>query len=146
MKRLLFLVLLTGCPVAGGGNGGECATDNDCNGEVCANTHECLPSDQVYRVAVHWTLQGQTPTAALCAPSPVVDVTIETRATGDSATYAPVECATGLFSFAKLPTRYDYVNVMAESYPAFAEAAIPAGGGDVYLDLPFGFADAAPAP
>jgi len=143
MRRALLIVLLAGCP-GGGGNSGECQTDADCAGEVCANTHECLPSDQVHRVAVHWTLNGKTPTAALCAPAPTFDLTIAVNATGDGSTYSPIACTEGEFDFPALPTRYDSVTLVAEANADQGTAAIPASGGDITIDMPFGFADAAP--
>ena len=127
-------LLLAGCP---GSSGPECSAGVTClDGEVCANTHECVPSDQVQRVGVHWTIAGQAPTATLCSAHPDLDLTISSLTTGGELTYSPIVCANGLFTFDKLPVIYDGVSLDEPTSGATASTSIPAGGGDVTIDLP----------
>jgi hypothetical protein len=144
----LFTLALAGCPGAfQGGSGGECAADSDCYGaEVCSNLHRCYDEDQLERVSVHWTIDGQPASATNCASSPQLDLTLEGGA-GDS-TFSPVPCSPGGFPFTRLPSDFTGVRLTGESNGVTGEGDIPFGGGDVNIDLGFGSSafDAGSAP
>jgi hypothetical protein len=129
---LVPALLLTACPPSGPecGDGSSCLT-----GEVCANTHECLPSDQVHAVTVHWTIDGQPASAALCTRGNLT-LTIRSLSTGAELGYSPVPCANGFFGFDKLPTYYDTVDLEFLDTGGVRSGSIPAAGGDVFIDLP----------
>jgi hypothetical protein len=128
----LVAVLLAGCPSPGP----ECDNGVSClSGEVCANTHECLPADQVHAVAVHWTVSGQAPNATLCQNHPQLELTIDALTTGATLTYAPVLCDLGLFNFDKLPDEYDEVTLVDPDTGDRSSASIPSAGGSVTIDL-----------
>jgi hypothetical protein len=130
----LTTIGLGGCP-GFGSSGPECSDGVSClSGEVCANTHECLPADEVHPVVVHWTVNGQPPTATLCRNNEL-ELTISSLGSGASLSYAPVLCSTGQFNFDKLPTYYDQVALTVTASGAVTSASIPAAGGDVFLDL-----------
>ena len=113
-----------------GPQGGECGGDY-----VCADTHECLPPDQVRRVQIRWTIEGQAPDATVCDSMGDLSLTVRSRSTEDARTYAPVPCFTGLFTFSALPTIFDEATLIMESTGANQTLPIPAGGGDVDFQL-----------
>jgi hypothetical protein len=128
----VLLVGVTGCFTVTS----ECLTDQDCaGGDVCANTHACLAPSQVQHVAVHWTIGGSPADADRCAPTPELQLSIIDSESDTRADYAPVPCATGQFTFDKLPTSYDRVALAVLGSAPAQEAAVPTGGGDVRFDL-----------
>jgi hypothetical protein len=147
VRHALFLaplLLLTGCPTGPecGPQGGNCA-----DGLVCANTHECLPASEVHRVGVHWTVLGQTASTSTC-PDQNLELTIEQAGTENQMTYAPVPCATGVFTFTAIPTYFDAVEVFVPSSGETETATVGSGDVDVFVDLSSGnvLVDAAPSP
>jgi hypothetical protein len=128
---LASLLLLAACPAPGPecGDGITCTAD-----EVCANTHECYPPDQVHAVTVHWTIRGQPASATTC-PDPNLELSIQ-QFGADALTYSPVVCANGFFGFDKLPVDYDGVAVDDPATGARGQTSIPPAGGDVTVDLP----------
>src|SRR5688500_13416791 len=78
----------------------ECVIDGDCDGgDVCANTHVCVTAAQVHRVVVRWTVAGNPASAATCAPIPELSLSVLDDDSSDRSDYAPVPCATGMFTF-----------------------------------------------
>jgi hypothetical protein len=66
---LLLLLLLAGCPLATGPSTGECFTDGDCLGNVCARDGFCHPPSDVREVRTTWTIRGQPATTSTCSTS-----------------------------------------------------------------------------
>lgn len=128
-------LLLTGCPTGPecGPQGGTCA-----DGFVCANTHECLPPEDVHRVGIHWTVLGQPANANSC-PDRDLELTILQVGTESRMTYAPVPCANGVFTFSAIPTFYDRVELFVPSTGESEGTSIAADTSvDVFLDLTTG--------
>ncbi len=137
MRRLALasLLLVGACPNPGPGGGtGECMTDADCSGNTCADTHVCVVSGDTHKVAVHWTIAGQAPTAQSCAPVGTLNLTIDDNL-GDGATFSPLVCVNGLFNFEKLPNEYTEVSLMGGG-GAWGQTPIPRGDTSVTIDLP----------
>lgn len=102
---LIFGILLgslTGCP----NTGGPCATDSDCDGEVCARNSECLPTSAVRAVKVEWTVNGMPASETACASTQDLAVNFVGDRGDDAVGFAPVPCKIGQFSVDKLPTRF----------------------------------------
>jgi hypothetical protein len=117
--------------VDGGSFGVGCEHDSDCGAAICADDHECVTPDQVHRVSVHWTVDGQPASEAACTTSTYLDLTI-----GGTLTFSPLRCAAGTFTFLRLPVWYTDVTLTAQSTGISSVGAIPAAGGDVTVDLP----------
>lgn len=127
---LLALGALSACPNSGAG---ECTSDRDCDGEVCARDGACLPASDVRAVKVRWTLSGQPPSTVNCEGHEDLFVHFEGPNPGETVGFAPVPCFTGQFTIDKLPTSYDTVEVGIER-GASTRAAI--SGPEVVVDLP----------
>jgi len=93
-----------------------CTRDEDCAGQVCARSHECVPADQLHAVTVRWTIAGAAPTTTTCAPVPNFELQFRDGSdpTRDIA-YHPVPCSAGAFPIDKWPLAYDAVAIQAES-------------------------------
>jgi hypothetical protein len=114
MKRLAFLLLLTGCPLSNG-NGGDCKRDEDCGGgEVCARDSSCaLPSD-VRQVDVTWTIRGAAASVMTCGTHPDLYLSFIGNDSADTLGFTPVPCRNGQFIIDKLPTRFRQVELGVE--------------------------------
>ncbi len=131
MRPGQFLAMLAVPALAGCPGGAACEQDWDCSsGLVCANTHDCVSASEVRRVEVRWTLYGQVPTAASCAPIDRMELTVRDSQTDDTATYSPVPCSIGRFVFNKLPLNFDSAAMSAFVGGSFAEAEQSAITGD----------------
>ncbi len=133
LAMLPAVLALAGCP-----GGAACEQDWDCSGGlVCANTHACVSASEVRRVEVRWTLYGQVPTAASCAPIERMELTVRDSQTDDTATYSPVPCSIGRFVFNKLPFHFDAAAMSAFTGGVFAESdqGVIAADGTVTLDF-----------
>jgi len=130
---LVALLVLTGCPTGGG----ECGYDPDCRGgDVCANTHVCRDPGSLVTLLVGWTINSAPADAASCAAVGDLQVTIrDTEDEDNEATWAPVPCAAGRFSFDKLPVEYDRVSLTVVATGVSQDETIPIGGGTVVFDL-----------
>jgi hypothetical protein len=123
---VLLLMGSAGCP-----GDKACEVDDDCGGDVCARSHECLPASQVRRVQVRWTIRGAEASAATCeAVEPLTIQFVATRE--DSLKYEPLACAAGLFTIDKMPSRMRTVEI--DGPRASAASGIPADG-QVLMDL-----------
>lgn len=121
LAALLLAVASCGVP------GPECEADLDCGGgAVCANTRECYGAGAVHRVVVRWS-------PAACAGE--LELSVFDDDSGDFAHYAPVLCSLGVFTFDKLPVHFDRVRLRQLEGGSSGEAAIPADGGEVVVDL-----------
>lgn len=127
---LLLVVSLTACPNSGGG---ECTSDSECDGDVCARDGACLPASAVRAVKVRWTLSGEAPSTVNCEGHENFFVHFEGPNPGETVGFAPVPCFTGQFSIDKLPSSYDTVEVGIEGG---ASTLAPIGGPEVVVDLP----------
>lgn len=132
---LAAVIALAGCPRGGD----ECVTDLDCGGGlVCANTHDCVGPGEVKRLVIRWTVLGFPASDTTCAPIPSLEVSVYDDDTADYANYAPVPCATGQFTFDKLPIGMDRMRLLVLATGEMHEAAVPAGDGDLSFDLESG--------
>lgn len=104
---LAALSALGGCVLAGT----RCESDSDCDGEFCARNGECTSSLVFVRAA--WTVGGQPPTEASCAPHPWLSITFTDRNYDEELTYEPIRCTLGQITFDRMPTRYDEVELRA---------------------------------
>jgi hypothetical protein len=121
---LAGLTVLGGCVLGGT----RCESDGDCDGELCARNGECT-SELVFVRAV-WTVGGQPPTEASCAPHPWLSVTFEDRDYDEGLTYEPIRCTLGQITFDRMPTRYDEVELRArdaegELVTSYRSAIVP---------------------
>lgn len=105
--------MLAGCVLGGA----RCDSDADCDGALCARNGECAGA--VVFVRALWTVDGQPPTEARCAPHPWLSVTFEDDGY-DRLTYEPIRCTLGQITFDRMPGRYDRVELVARD----AEGAI----------------------
>jgi hypothetical protein len=119
--------------------GGYCTRDDDCGGDVCAHTHECLPADQVHSVVIRWTIGGAAASAATCAGIAHLDVGYQVGADDrNRLLFSPVACEEGFFPNDKWPIDYDTAVVFAlsGSGSTFQSAPIPSDAmADVTLDV-----------
>ena len=82
-------------------------------------TASACPADQVAPIRVNWTIDGQAPTAALCANQP--DWYLDFNDTYQQGFgFAPVPCMAGVFSVDKMPTRYFMVEMGVENGQSLA--------------------------
>jgi hypothetical protein len=109
---------MAGC-VPGDGGGGFCRNDLDCGSEdVCDNFGQCAWPGSVRLVSIRWTVWGQPPDEASCAPIDELRVTFEDWDSGNSTTFAPVLCTQGLITFTRVPLGFDGVNITAHDLMA----------------------------
>jgi hypothetical protein len=101
-----MLAGLAGCVLGGQ----RCDSDADCNGALCARNGEC--ADVLVFVRALWTVGGQPPTEARCAPHPWMSITFEDDGYGDKLTYEPIRCTLGQITFDRMPGRYDRVELV----------------------------------
>jgi len=139
MRAVLVLAIaiaVAGCPVGGG----ECTLDSDCvGGDVCANTHDCRAAGAVTRLVIRWTLWGAPADASNCAGLGDLEITIRDREEpANVASWSPVPCAAGRFTFDKLPVEYDRCEIHAPRTGESHEDVIPAGGGELTFDMTSG--------
>jgi hypothetical protein len=116
LRSILTLALaagLAGLSVLGGCvlGGTRCESDLDCGGELCARNGECASALAFVRAV--WTVNGQPPTEASCAPHPWLSITFEDRDYDEELTYEPIRCTLGQITFDRMPTRYDAVELRA---------------------------------
>jgi hypothetical protein len=113
---------------------GECKTDDDCNGNICARDHWCHPARAIISIKTTWTVRGMTADAFTCQSSPDLEITF-TGPNGEWALgYAPVPCADGQFLMDKLPGSYTNVELGLPDHDA---ASKPILNGQVAFDLQF---------
>jgi hypothetical protein len=105
---------LAGCPMTTTGpGGGDCTTDSQCGGEVCARSGECLARSEVRSVTVKWTVKGEAANATTCT-HPDLYLQFDGADYGDTLGFAPVPCKQGQFFVDKLPKRYLQVELGVE--------------------------------
>ena len=144
----LAMAALPGClagsdPGWGGGGGTEyCIADQDCSGSgVCTRVNECVPSDQVLRVVLHWTVSGVAPSPSAPGPCSQVgdlEVVFHDPDSGDDVNFSPVPCELGQATYDKMPPRLRSVEIdaYAPSGSPLSRAEQPlAGAGETQLDF-----------
>ena len=132
--RIVVLLLLAGCPMSTGPSSGECETDGDCAGNVCARDGLCYPAAEVRQVKTTWTILGQPASLATCGAVKDLEIGFSGGAPGATPlAYAPVPCENGQWLMDKLPRSYTRVELGREH--GFSEAKIIGASGIVEFDL-----------
>jgi len=127
-------LVLGACPMTSPSGNGECETDRDCDGYVCARDHLCYASDDVRAVTVTWTVRGMPASEAACTGAQDLQITFIDDVPGATPLgYAPVPCANGQFFVDKLPTTFRQVELGREG--AFPESTTISASGTATLDL-----------
>lgn len=112
-----------------------CDVDTDCsNGDLCARTHECLPSSEIRAVHVLWTVAGAAADANTCAASPDLGVEFIDD-TGYHFGYAPVPCMEGRFNVDKLPLSFDTVELGIHDGDNWTDTIVDPTTGNASFDL-----------
>jgi len=92
----------------------DCLGDRDCDGLVCTRVGECAGPENIYSLRIEWTVHGRTTDdLAACADVGELELAIEDPTTGDVHAVRPVPCASGRFTFDKLPLSYTEVTLTA---------------------------------
>lgn len=113
---LFSLLTLSACPLATGPSTGECETDGDCSGNVCARDGFCHPAAAVREVKTTWTIQGKAASPTTCGPVTSLMIGFSGGEPGDQPLqYAPVPCEVGQWVMDKLPTSYTFVELGKEN-------------------------------
>lgn len=132
MRGALLLILLAGCPMSGP-NTGECRTDADCDGNVCARDELCYPASEVREVRTTWTIMGKPASPATCGPVEDLQIGFASEFAGEELSYAPVPCANGQWLMDKLPREYTTVELGKQH--GFLQARPIGATGEVVFDL-----------
>ena len=127
------VVCLAGCPMTSTNTSGDCKTDSQCGGGVCARSGECLAASEVRSVVVKWTVKGEPASTATCT-HPDLYVQFDGSDYGDTLGFAPVPCREGTFSVDKLPKRYLQVELGIEG-GATDISSIDAASGAAQFDI-----------
>lgn len=94
----------------------DCLSDRDCSGLVCTRVGQCASESDVYALRIEWTVHGlTTDDVTACADVGELELAIEDPTSGDVHAVRPVPCATGLFTFDKLPLSFTEVTLLAYS-------------------------------
>lgn len=134
LLSLLLLVSLGGCPLATGPSTGECETDGDCAGNVCARDGFCHPASSVREVRVTWTVLGKTASPVTCGPVTDLMIAFSSDEPGETPLqYAPVPCEIGQWLMDKLPRTYTFVELGKEN--GFPQSKAIGSTGLVEFDL-----------
>jgi hypothetical protein len=132
----LALITLTGCPLATGPSTGECNTDGDCAGNVCARDGWCHPPSEVREVKTTWTLRGLPASTSTCTNSRDLQIGFSGGAGGEEPlSYAPVPCENGQWLMDKLPRSYTIVELGRDG--GFPDTKSIGSSGEVTFDLRF---------
>jgi hypothetical protein len=125
---------LAGCPLTSTStSNGDCKTDNQCGGDVCARSGECLPRTEVRSVTVKWTVKGERASSVTCT-HPDLYVQFDGNDYGDTLGFAPVPCREGTFTVDKLPKRFLQVELGIEG-GATDISSIDAASGAAQFDI-----------
>lgn len=113
--RALALVLAALLPACFSSTGNsDCLSDRDCSGQVCTRVGECASESGIYSLRIEWTVHGRTTDdVAACADVGELELAIEDATRGDVHAVRPVPCATGRFTFDKLPLSFTEVTLTA---------------------------------
>jgi hypothetical protein len=131
---VLLLPALAGCPLDPGPATGECNTDGDCNGNVCARDGWCYPSSEVREVKTTWTIMGRTASPVTCGPVTDLAIAFSGGIAGEAPImYAPVPCEIGQWLMDKLPRTYTLVELGKEG--GFLDTKAIGSTGLVEFDL-----------
>jgi hypothetical protein len=102
MRGAFLLIVLAGCPLTAGPSTGECETDSDCSGNVCARDGLCYPSNEVREVTTTWTIMGRAANPVTCGPVEDLQISFSGGIAGAPLSYAPVPCTNGRWLMDKL--------------------------------------------
>jgi hypothetical protein len=116
---------------------GNCTSDADCPGQVCARDGACYAATQVRAAVVTWTLQGQMANATTCASSQNLQLDFGDTVGRFSFGFAPVPCVEGRFSIDKLPSQYVQAQLGSDTAPGAVHAQIDPSTSTCALDLPY---------
>lgn len=131
---MLSLLVFAACPMTTGPSTGECNSDGDCHGNVCARDGFCYPPETVRSVKTTWTILGRPATASTCGAVTNLAIAFTGGAAGeDPLMYAPVPCELGQWLMDKLPDTYRYVELGKEN--GFPQRMLIDGDGVVEFDL-----------
>ena len=113
---------------------GECNTDGDCSGNVCARDGMCHPPSTVREVKTTWTIQGREASVTTCGAVKDLQISFDGSEAGENSIgYAPVPCENGQFFMDKLPRSYTLVELGKDG--GFAETKVIGPTGEVAFDL-----------
>ncbi|MCG8423869.1 MAG: hypothetical protein MJE77_38725 [Proteobacteria bacterium] len=94
----------------------DCSVDSECaTGRECTRNGECVLAGTLISVRITWTVHGQPPDEALCAPVGEFAVKFVDTDTRENLVYRPVPCTLGLINFDRMPPRFDKVELIAYS-------------------------------
>lgn len=133
MRAAFLLLVLAGCPMTAGPSTGECETDADCAGNVCARDGLCYPANEVREVKTTWTIQGRVASPATCGPVEDLQISFSSDFAAEALSYAPVPCANGQWLMDKLPREYRVVE-LGKQHGVMQSMPISATG-EVVFDL-----------
>ena len=112
-----------------------CDQDTDCSdGDLCARTHECLPSSDIRAVHVLWTVMGAVADANTCTATQDLGVEFLDD-TGYHFGYAPVPCMEGRFNVDKLPLRFATAELGVHDGNDWTDTIIDPTTGNASFDL-----------
>jgi hypothetical protein len=135
MRRFAVVtLLLAGCPLSTGPSTGECDSDGDCAGNVCARDGFCHPEETVREVKTTWTIKGQAASPTTCGPVTSLAIAFSGGDPGEAPLmYAPVPCENGQWLMDKLPRSYMFVELGKEN--GFPQVKSIDASGVVAFDL-----------
>ena len=113
MRWVVLAIALAGCP--GPQHYGDCESDSECDGDVCARDGACYPASDVYPVRVSWTIHGMPASATTCAPAPNFEINFRGFTVNEFG-FAPVPCDQGQFFIDKMPKGYNAVELSASGH------------------------------
>ena len=91
----------------------ECSVDADCGQGQCTRNGECVTAGALLSARISWTLYGQPPNEASCAPVEQLAVTFIDVDTDDNVTFSPVTCTLGQIFFDRMAARHDEIKLTA---------------------------------
>ena len=88
-----------------------CKSNEDCGELLCTRDGACLPSTEVQRVQLSWSVRGQGASASACEGIVELEIRFVDFAGGDPHTFRQVPCGVGLFTVDRLSARFDQVHL-----------------------------------
>jgi hypothetical protein len=88
-----------------------CKSNEDCGELLCTRDGACLPTGEIQRVQVSWSVRGQGASASACEGIVELEIRFVDFAGGDPHTFRQVPCGVGLFTVDRLSERFDQVHL-----------------------------------